>query len=75
MDYIIIVLLIITIILVIISLFKNINEGNITERLGRFETNITKEIGDFKSDFSRNLNQDFNNLNDKIEDRLITKEY
>ena len=71
MDYIIIVLLIITIILVIISLFKNINEGNITERLGRFETNITKEIGDFKSDFSRNLNQDFNNLNDKIEDRLI----
>lgn len=71
MDYVIIVLLIITIILVIISLFKNINEGNITERLGRFETNITKEIGNFKNDFSRNLNNDFNNLNEKIEDRLI----
>ena len=50
---------------------KNINESNITERLGRFETNITKEIGDFKSDFSRNLNKDFTDLNDKIEDRLI----
>ncbi len=71
MDYIIIGLLILVIILVIISIFKNINEGNITERLGRFETNITKEIGDFKSDFSRDLNKDFNSLNDKIEDRLI----
>ncbi|MBQ1812515.1 MAG: DNA recombination protein RmuC [Bacilli bacterium] len=71
MEYIIIGLLIVLLILVVISLMKNINEGNITERLGRFETNITKEIGDFKSDFSRNLNKDFNELNDKIEDRLI----
>lgn len=71
MEIIIIILLIIVIILSTISLFKNINESNITERLGRFETNITKEIGDFKNDFSRNLNSDFNNLNDKIEDRLI----
>ena len=71
MDYIIIGLLVLIIILVVISLMKNINESNITERLGRFETNITKEIGDFKSEFSRNLNKDFNDLNDKIEDRLI----
>lgn len=71
MEYIIIGLLVLLLILVVISLMKNINEGNITERLGRFETNITKEIGDFKSDFSRNLNKDFNDLNDKIEDRLI----
>ena len=71
MEYIIIGLLIVLTILVTISLFKNINEGDITERLGRFETNVTKEIGDFKVDFSRNLNKDFNDLNDKIEDRLI----
>lgn len=71
MDYIIISLLVLNIILVIISITKNINEGNIIERLGKFETNITKEIGNFKNDFSRNLTQDFNNLNDKIEDRLI----
>ena len=71
MDYVIIGLLILVIILVVISLTKNINEGNITERLGRFETNITKEIGDFKNDFSRNLTKDFTDLNDKIEDRLI----
>lgn len=66
MEYLIIGLLILIIILVIISLSKNINEGNITERLGRFETNITKEIGNFKSDFSRDMNKDFNALNDKI---------
>lgn len=71
MDYIIIALLILVVILVTISLLKNINESNITERLGRFETNITKEIGDFKNDFSRNLNNDFVNLNEKIEERLI----
>lgn len=71
MEYLIIGLLILIIILVIISLSKNINEGNITERLGRFETNITKEIGNFKSDFSRDMNKDFNDLNDKIEERLI----
>ena len=71
MDYIIVFLLVVVIILVTISLFKNINESNITQRLGRFETNVTKEIGDFKVDFSRNLNKDFNELNDKIEDRLL----
>lgn len=71
MDYVIIGLLILVIILVVISLTKNINESNIIERLGRFETNITKEIGDFKNDFSRNLTKDFTDLNDKIEDRLI----
>lgn len=71
MEYLIIGLLILIIILVIISLSKNINEGNITERLGRFETNITKEIGNFKSDFSSDMNKDFNALNDKIEERLI----
>ena len=71
MEYIIIGLLIVIIVITVISLSKNINESNITERLGRFETNITKEIGDFKSDFSRELNKDFVSLNDKIEERLM----
>ena len=64
-------LLILILILVVISLFKNINESNITERLGKFETSITKELGEFKSDFSKNINNDFILLNDKIEDRLL----
>ena len=59
MEYVIIALLVISIIISIISLTKNINESNITERIGKLETNMVKEISDFKSDFSRNLNNDF----------------
>jgi DNA recombination protein RmuC len=70
MEYLIIGLLVLIIILVTISLFKNINESNITERLGRFETNITKEMGNFKSDLSKEINNDFNLLNERIELRL-----
>lgn len=70
MEYIMIGLLIIIIILVTVSLFKNINESNITERLGRLETSMIKEIGDFKNNFSRDLTEDFNQLNEKIEYRL-----
>ena len=70
MDYIIIGLLVIILILVVVSLFKNINESNITERLGKLETSMVKEVGDFKADLSKNLNTDFNNLNEKIEMRL-----
>lgn len=70
MEYIIIGLLILLVILVTISLFKNINEGNITERLGKLENSLTKELGEFKSDINRNINTDFNNLNERIELRL-----
>ncbi|MDD3048879.1 MAG: DNA recombination protein RmuC [Bacilli bacterium] len=69
-EYIIIALLIIILIISIIALSKNINESNITERLGRVEVNITKEIGNFKADFSRTLNDDFLRLNEKIEQKL-----
>lgn len=70
MEYIIIGLLIAILILVVMSLSKNINESHITERLGKLEINMIKEISDFKMDFSRNLTDDFNSLNDKIEMRL-----
>lgn len=64
-------LLIIILILVVVSLLKNINESNITERLGKLEVNMMKEMGDFKSDLSRNINQDFTALNEQLEKRLI----
>ena len=70
MDYIIIGLLILLVIISVISLFKNINESNITERLGRMEVNVTKEIGDFKSDFGRTMNEDFNKLTEKVDLKL-----
>ena len=71
MDYIILVLLVVILILGVISLFKNINESNITERLGRLEVNMMKEMGDFKSDLSRSLNDDFTKLNEQVERRLL----
>ena len=71
MDIIIIGLLVVILIFVVISLFKNINESNITERLGKLEVSMMKEMGDFKSDLSRNLNEDFTGLNEKIEKRLL----
>ena len=67
MEYIIIGLLVIILILVVISITKNINEANITERLGKLELNVTKELGDFKS----SLNKDFASLSEKQEQRLI----
>ena len=71
MEYIIIGLLVAVLIISIIGLTKNINESNITERLGKLETEVVKELGEFKNDLTNNTNENFNNLNDKIEKRLI----
>ena len=78
MEYVIIALLIILLVISILSLSKNINESNITERLGKLETNTIKELGDFKNDLNHNINDDFNNrieerlrmINDKVNERL-----
>ncbi len=70
MEYIIIGLLVIILIISVISLFKNINESNISDRLSRLETNTIKELGEFKNDINQNINKDFNELNDRIEERL-----
>ena len=71
MDIIIIVLLVILIIIGVLSLMKNINESNITERLGKLEVNMIKEMGDFKNDLNRNMNDDFTKLNEQVEKRLL----
>ena len=70
MEYVVIGLLILVIILLIILLTRKKDDSQMTERLGRFETNITKEIGDFKLNFSSDLRKDFDNLNEKIDYRL-----
>ncbi len=70
MEYVILGILIVILVLVIISLFKNINESNITERLGKMELSITKELGEFRNTFSKDIKDDFEKLNDKIEIRL-----
>ena len=70
-DIIIIILLVIVIILSVVSLMKNINETNISDRLSKLEISMMKEMGDFKNDLSRVVNDDFTKLNEQLEKRLI----
>ena len=69
LDYIIIGLLIIVIIL-IIAISKNVNEGKITERLGTLETTTVKELSSFQIDIMKTMNDNFNGLNDRMEKKL-----
>lgn len=71
MDYIIIGLLIVNLILLVISLMKNINEREITTRLQTLEINIMKELQSFKDDLNKSLHSDFEHLNEQVEKRLL----
>ena len=70
MDYIIIGLLVLVIILVIISIIKNVNESNITERLGKLENTTIKELSTFQFELMKTMNEDFDKLNTKMENKL-----
>ena len=71
MDYIIIGLLIVNLILLVISLMKNINEREITTRLQTLEINTMKELQSFKDDLNKSLHGDFEHLNEQVEKRLL----
>ena len=68
--YVIIGLLIFNVLLLVILLLKNNGSNDVTERMGRLETNITKDIADFNIDFSKELREDFEKLNEKVENKL-----
>jgi len=70
MEYIIIGLLIAILVVSVIILVKNGNESNITERLGKLETEVVKELGEFKNDLNQGLNDHFILMNEKLEERL-----
>ena len=70
LDYIIIGLLIVVIILVIIAISKNVNEGKITERIGNLETTTVKELSSFQIDIMKTMNDNFNGLNERMEKKL-----
>ena len=71
-EYIILICLTISIILEIISLFKNINEAKITERLGKLETTTVKELSNFQLELIKNMNEEFARTNEMLEYRLTT---
>ena len=70
MDIMIIIILLFILVISVISLFKNINEANITERLGKLEKSFTKEMSNLKYELDKLLGDDFNKLSDKIDTRL-----
>lgn len=70
MEYIIISALVVIFVLIVVLLLKNNNQGDTTERLGKFETNIIREFGEFRDGLTRNLNEDFDKLNEKMETKL-----
>ena len=70
MDYIVIVFLVLITILLFVLILKQKHNESITEKIGKMETDIVREIGNFKADFSHNINDDFNTMNDKIDYRL-----
>ncbi len=70
MEYIIIGLLVLIIILIIAVLLKVKNSREDDISLSKVEGDIIKEIGEFKLTFSRDLTEDFNKLNDRIENKL-----
>ena len=71
MDYLIIGLLVLIIILIVISLMKNINESKITDRLNNLEISTIKELNEFKDNLTKNLTDDFTKLNESLERRLL----
>lgn len=69
-DYIILGGLVVVIILLIVVIFKSVNESNITERLGRLENTTIKELGDFKVDLIKTMNENFDAVNERLENKL-----
>lgn len=71
MEYVIIILVVINLIITVITLTKNINEGHITERLGNLENTTTSKLSEFRISLTKDLNDDFNKLSDRMENRMI----
>lgn len=69
MEYIIIILLLVLIVLVLILLFKG-NSGMV-DRISKLELGMVKELSSFRNDFSRSISDDFDKLDNKVENRLL----
>ncbi len=71
MDYVILILLIVLIVLMVLNLLKKDDDKDIVERLGKLEKNVSNDLADFKFDINKYITEDFNQLNDKIERKLM----
>ncbi len=46
------------------------SSNELVEKINKLEMQLIKEFGDFRNNFSRDLNNDFEKLNEKIDQRL-----
>ena len=70
MEYAIIGILVVILILIIVLIIRVNKNREEDISLSKVEGDIIREIGDFKLNFSRDLTEDFNKLNDRIENKL-----
>ena len=70
MEYIVLGLLVLILLLLIILLFKKNSDTSLNDKLNSTEISLIKEISNFKQDFSHSINEDFINLNERIDYRL-----
>ncbi len=70
MEYIIIGLLVVIIILIVILLARGNNR--LEDRMSMLENNNIRELSNFKTDIMKNMTDDIDKLDDKIEKRLVS---
>lgn len=70
MEYVIILLLVVNLIITVISLTKNINEKEVSERINNLEKTTITELNNFRNILTKDLTEDFNKLNDRIENKM-----
>ncbi len=71
MEYVILLLIVINLILTVITLTKNINERNITDKINNLEKNTIQELSGFRTNLTKDLTEDFNKLSDRIDNKII----
>ena len=69
-DYIILGGIVIIIILLVIVIIKSVGEANVTYRLGKLENSVIKELGNFNMDLVKNMNDNFDLVNERLEYKL-----
>ena len=70
MEYVIVGMLAAVILLLVVLIIKGNNNRTTEDKISRLEISMIKEIGDFKADFAHSINNDFEKLSDKMDNRL-----
>ena len=70
MEYVILTILVVILICVVILIIRKNNNNDVYDKMSKLELSVVKELGTFKVDLAKEFNNDFLNLDEKIENRL-----